>query len=97
MANRTLFEALTGYEAPAVVEDLGEPAILSAPSGGSAKAGPERSEEDFASVLEQLQERAEDDPLRYRDWRGHDRCVARFAQQADGSLRLAAPIEVLSR
>jgi hypothetical protein len=34
--------------------------------------------------------------LHYRDWRGGERCIARFAKQADGSLRLAAAVEDLS-
>ena len=31
--------------------------------------------------------------LHYRDWRGHERCIAKFAKQANGSLLLAGPVE----
>jgi hypothetical protein len=31
--------------------------------------------------------------LRYRDWRGHERCVVKFGRQANGSLQLSAPVE----
>lgn len=31
--------------------------------------------------------------LAYTDWRGKQRCIARFAKEADGALRLAGPVE----
>jgi hypothetical protein len=31
--------------------------------------------------------------LHYRDWRGHERCIARFAKQANGSLLLTGAID----
>ncbi len=34
--------------------------------------------------------------LRYRDWRGHERCIVKFSKHADGALEVSAPVEDLT-
>jgi hypothetical protein len=63
MGSRTLFETLTGYEEPAAAEPDGQQ-ILSAGTGEpQADAGAEPNEDQFAAILEELDRRADTDPL----------------------------------
>src|SRR5262249_8456921 len=59
MGNRTLFEALTGYESPAA-EEADTPQILGAGTTDTDQSEP--SEAEFPDLIEELDARADTDP-----------------------------------
>lgn len=61
MGNRTLFEALTGYEGPPV-DDEGAPALLGGGGTGTGQGEAELTEADFPGIISELQSRAASDP-----------------------------------